>query len=80
MRSTGILFGVLSVSIFGMGVWLDSLQGVSEVSPISSLRWVDASDDIDSVPSVVIFDGTESPVQSTVHSQDLLVSNSVVRE
>ena len=71
MRSTGILFGVLSMSIFGMGVWFDSLQIASEVSPISSLKWVDGSDVSVSVLPVVVFDGKEISVESTVQSQDL---------
>ena len=73
IRSTGILFGVLSVSIFGMGVWFDSLQVAAEVTPIVSLRWMDGngSDVIDVIPPTVVFDGKEILAESGAQTPSL---------
>ena len=71
LRSTGILMGVLSVTVFGMGVWFDSLQSVTKGSPIVSLQWINGSVIHNVVAPEVLFDGEEIPTENGVQYQNL---------
>lgn len=70
IRSAVILISILSVSIFGMGVWLESLQPVSIINPIVSIQWSRGSG-VSNVPPRIIFDGEEVSLDTNEVAQGI---------
>ena len=73
IRSAGIVFCILSVSILGMRVWLNSLQTIAIVNPIESIQWSGGSEESVIAPPRVFFDGEEVSYETNYLSQAMEV-------